>query len=74
MLNRYRGQKNHGETVRAVTLGGLMLAAWAATLTALALMPGQGAVAIIDVPVAGAVAEALPDVEIATIAVAAETQ
>ena len=74
MLNRYRGQKNHGETVRAVTFGSLVLTAWAATLATLALLPGEGAVSIIDMPVAEAVAEALPDVEVATIAAITETR
>lgn len=60
VLNRYRGQRNHAETLRAVTFGGLFLGLWGATLSALTLLAGGGAVSVVDLPEVE-----LPKVEIA---------
>ena len=52
MLNRYRGQRNHAETWRAIVVGGLMLTAWGATLSVLALAPGEGRISVVGTALA----------------------
>ena len=69
MLNRYRGQRNHAETIRAVAFGGLLLLAWGATLATLSLVPGGRSVAVI-----GTGLVEMADVEVAAAAMASETR
>ena len=70
VLNRYRGQRNHSETIRAVLFGGLLLVAWGATLATLATTPGEGFVRIVDTTVEEVVEMA--DVELIATARASE--